>query len=82
MPRIEMLHTTTTALSDTDRLLPDLSSPLLGHPGAVARMKRLLPLPDNPAPLIEHVAVTVGKTRYVRFGRVFDDRLRCRTPTS
>src|SRR5580704_9743345 len=28
---------------------------------------RLLPLPDNPAPLLEHVAVTVGKTPYVRF---------------
>ena len=30
-------------------------------------MARLLPLPDNPAPLLEHVAVTVGKTPYVRF---------------
>ena len=28
---------------------------------------RLLPLPDNPASLLEHVAVTVGKTPYVRF---------------
>jgi transposase len=28
---------------------------------------RLLPLPDNPAPLLEHVTVTVGKTPYVRF---------------
>jgi hypothetical protein len=28
---------------------------------------RLLPLPDNPAPLLEHVAVSVGKTAYVRF---------------
>src|SRR5271168_4464833 len=28
---------------------------------------RLLALPDNPAPLLEHVAVTVGKTPYVRF---------------
>jgi transposase len=28
---------------------------------------RLLPLPDNPAPLLESVAVTVGKTPYVRF---------------
>jgi hypothetical protein len=28
---------------------------------------RLLPLPDNPEPLLEHVAVTVGKTPYVRF---------------
>jgi hypothetical protein len=27
----------------------------------------LLPLPDNPAPLLERVAVTVGKTPYVRF---------------
>jgi transposase len=28
---------------------------------------RLLPLPDNPAPLLERVAVKVGKTPYVRF---------------
>ena len=28
---------------------------------------RLLRLPDNPAPLLEHVAVSVGKTPYVRF---------------
>jgi hypothetical protein len=28
---------------------------------------RLLPLPDNPAPLLERVAVSVGKTAYVRF---------------
>ena len=28
---------------------------------------RLLALPDNPAPLLEHVAVAVGKTPYVRF---------------
>ncbi len=28
---------------------------------------RLLPLPDNPAPQLEHVAVSVGKTAYVRF---------------
>src|SRR3984885_6500938 len=28
---------------------------------------RLLPLPDNPAPLLERVAVSVGKTPYVRF---------------
>jgi hypothetical protein len=28
---------------------------------------RLLPLPDNPAPLLEQVAVSVGKTPYVRF---------------
>ena len=28
---------------------------------------RLLPLPDNPSPLLEHVAVAVGKTPYVRF---------------
>jgi hypothetical protein len=27
----------------------------------------LLPLPDNPAPLLEQVAVSVGKTPYVRF---------------
>ncbi|HTU06593.1 MAG TPA: IS21 family transposase [Trebonia sp.] len=30
---------------------------------------RLLPLPDNPAPLLERVTVTVGKTPYVRFDR-------------
>lgn len=29
--------------------------------------KRLLPLPDTPAPLLERVAVRVGKTPYVRF---------------
>jgi phosphoglycolate phosphatase-like HAD superfamily hydrolase len=28
---------------------------------------RLLPLPDNPAPLLERVEVKVGKTPYVRF---------------
>ncbi len=28
---------------------------------------RLLPLPDNPAPLLERVAARVGKTPYVRF---------------
>jgi len=28
---------------------------------------RLLPLPDNPIPLLEQVAVVVGKTPYVRF---------------
>jgi hypothetical protein len=28
---------------------------------------RLLPLPDNPAPLLEQVAVSVDKTPYVRF---------------
>jgi transposase len=32
-----------------------------------AEMPRLLPLPDNPYPLIERVAVKVGKTPYVRF---------------
>ena len=30
---------------------------------------RLLALPDNPAPLLERVAVSVGKTPYVRFDR-------------
>jgi transposase len=30
-------------------------------------VSRLLPLPDNPYPLIERVAVKVGKTPYVRF---------------
>src|SRR4051794_14982580 len=29
--------------------------------------RRLLPLPDNPAPLLERVEVRVGKTPYVRF---------------
>jgi hypothetical protein len=28
---------------------------------------RLLPLPDNPAPLLERAAVKVGKPPYVRF---------------
>jgi hypothetical protein len=32
-----------------------------------AEAPRLLPLPDNPAPLLERVAVSVGKTPYVRF---------------
>jgi len=36
---------------------------------------RLLPLPDNPAPLLEHVAVTVGKTPYVRVGARINRRL-------
>jgi hypothetical protein len=30
---------------------------------------RLLALPDNPAPLLEHVAVSAGKTPYVHFDR-------------
>jgi hypothetical protein len=30
-------------------------------------VSRLLRLSDNPAPLLEHVAVSVGKTPYVRF---------------
>src|SRR4051794_2591417 len=30
-------------------------------------VSRLLPLPDDPAPLLERVAVKVGKTPYVRF---------------
>ena len=30
---------------------------------------RLLPLPDNPVPLLERVEVSVGKTPYVRFDR-------------
>ncbi len=30
---------------------------------------RLLPLPDNPMPLLERVEVSVGKTPYVRFDR-------------
>jgi transposase len=33
----------------------------------VEEAARLLPLPDNPVPLLERVAVTVGKTPYVRF---------------
>jgi len=33
----------------------------------VEEAQRLLPLPDNPAPLLERVAVSVGKTPYVRF---------------
>jgi transposase len=32
-----------------------------------AERPRLLGLPDNPAPVLEHVAVSVGKTPYVRF---------------
>ena len=33
----------------------------------VEEAPRLLPLPDNPPPLLERVAVSVGKTPYVRF---------------
>ena len=33
----------------------------------VEEAPHLLPLPDNPAPLLERVAVSVGKTPYVRF---------------
>ncbi|MDO9714035.1 Mu transposase domain-containing protein [Paracraurococcus lichenis] len=32
-------------------------------------VRHLLPLPDNPPPLLERVAVRVGKTPYVRFDR-------------
>jgi transposase len=32
-----------------------------------AELPRLLPLPDNPYPLLERVAIKVGKTPYVRF---------------
>src|SRR6202795_4551908 len=35
--------------------------------GFAEERSRLLALPDNPAPLLEHVAVSVGKTAYVRF---------------
>lgn len=35
--------------------------------GIAEEAPRLLPLPDNPAPLLERAAVTVGKTPYVRF---------------
>ena len=34
---------------------------------SVEEAPRLLPLPDNPAPLLEQVAVSVNKTPYVRF---------------
>src|SRR5271165_3849065 len=49
---------------------------VLGRPDEPARTvrevfteetARLLPLPDNPAPLLERVEVKVGKTPYVRF---------------
>jgi hypothetical protein len=49
-----------------DRRCPD-------EPGRTVRQvfvdeaPRLLALPDNPAPLLERVAVSVGKTPYVRF---------------
>jgi transposase len=33
----------------------------------IDEVARLLPLPDNPAPLLERVEVKVGKTPYVRF---------------
>ena len=37
-------------------------------------LARLLPLPDNPAPLLEHAAVTVGKTPYTRSFRPWNRR--------
>jgi hypothetical protein len=44
---------------------------------------RLLPLPDNPAPLLERMAVKIGKPPYARFdlndlcGRPQDSKLFC-----
>jgi transposase len=49
-----------------DRPCPE--QPTLSVRAAFAEeVPRLLPLPDNPYPLLEHVDVKVGKTPYVRF---------------
>jgi transposase len=49
-----------------DRPCPE--QPTLSVRAAFAEeLPRLLPLPDNPYPLLERVAVKVGKTPYVRF---------------
>jgi transposase len=49
-----------------DRRCPDDPEHTVGDVFAEEK-SRLLALPDNPIPLIEHVAVSVGKTPYVRF---------------
>jgi transposase len=49
-----------------DRRCPEDESLSVGEAFA-AEAPRLLSLPDNPFPLVERVAVSVGKTPYVRF---------------
>jgi transposase len=49
-----------------DRRCPDDPERTVGDVFAEEK-SRLLALPDNPIPLFEHVAVSVGKTPYVRF---------------
>ena len=49
-----------------DRRCPDDPARSVGDVFAEEK-SRLLALPDNPPPLLEHVAVSVGKTPYVRF---------------
>ena len=49
-----------------DRRCPDNPARSVGDVFAEEK-SRLLALPDNPPPLLEHVAVSVGKTPYVRF---------------
>jgi transposase len=49
-----------------DRPCPEQPT-LSVHAAFAAEAPSLLPLPDNPYPLLERVAVKVGKTPYVRF---------------
>jgi transposase len=49
-----------------DRRCPDDPARSVGDVFAEEK-SRLLALPDNPPPLLEHVTVSVGKTPYVRF---------------
>jgi transposase len=49
-----------------DRRCPDDPTRSVGDVFAEEKSK-LLAMPDNPPPLLEHVAVSVGKTPYVRF---------------
>ena len=49
-----------------DRRCPDDPARTVGDVFAEEK-SRLLALPDNPPPLLEHVTVSVGKTPYVRF---------------
>src|SRR5450755_4299871 len=61
------------AQAETWRLGPAADRRCPEEPGRTVRavfadeVGRLLALPDNPAPLLERVAVSVGKTPYVRF---------------
>jgi len=50
-----------------DRLCPDDPQRRRVREVFAEEATRLLPLPDNPVPLLERVEVSVGKTPYVRF---------------